>query len=225
MPNCAILNCKSNSRTQTIAKCGISYHRFPHNPHVKEKWIDATGRTNWMPTKRSTICSKHFDPKLFIMKKSGYRYLSESAVPTLHFVKFYAQNEPKVKEEQSSDSETESSLTTSRNADVVIIKTDPYANTDGIEITRPKFNSKEQELKCMLRGRDEIIKKQLSRIKQLQQKVRSLNKRFAIVDGELKQRKIEDDQMGILREKYVHKEPEKTANASDKREEIEFVRV
>ncbi|VVC88091.1 unnamed protein product [Leptidea sinapis] len=38
---------------------------FPKEGNIKEKWIDATGRKNWFPTKYSTICSSHFSDEDF----------------------------------------------------------------------------------------------------------------------------------------------------------------
>lgn len=58
-----------------------SHFRFPNEPRLKEQWIDATGRTDWMPTKTSTICSKHFSEKDYVPKKSGHRYLKSEAIP------------------------------------------------------------------------------------------------------------------------------------------------
>ncbi|XP_047997569.1 uncharacterized protein LOC125235159 isoform X2 [Leguminivora glycinivorella] len=56
---------------------------FPSNPKIKEKWIEATCRGPvWLPLKRSTICSIHFEENQFRpMPKS--RRLFEWAVPTL----------------------------------------------------------------------------------------------------------------------------------------------
>lgn len=61
--------------------------RFPKEPNAREQWIDVTGRENWMPTKTSTICSKHFTENDFIIKKSGYRYLKPGAIPREQIVK------------------------------------------------------------------------------------------------------------------------------------------
>ncbi|XP_049881830.1 uncharacterized protein LOC126377866 isoform X2 [Pectinophora gossypiella] len=82
MPCCAIKTCKARSQTSTITQGGISYHRFPKEPYIKEAWINVTGRENWMPTKSSTICSKHFKDNDFIIKKSGNRYLKPGAIPS-----------------------------------------------------------------------------------------------------------------------------------------------
>ncbi|XP_028044289.1 THAP domain-containing protein 5, partial [Bombyx mandarina] len=86
MPCCAIITCHTKSQTSSIERGGISFHRFPKEPNAKEKWIDVTGRGNWMPTKNSTICSKHFAEKDFIIKKSGYRYLKPGAIPRIKIV-------------------------------------------------------------------------------------------------------------------------------------------
>lgn len=55
---------------------------FPQNPFQKEKWIEATGRQNWMPTKSSTICSDHFNQNDFVISKKGLKYVNTTAIPT-----------------------------------------------------------------------------------------------------------------------------------------------
>lgn len=55
---------------------------FPRNPDIKEKWILATGRQNWIPGKVATICSNHFDPDHFVAKTGERRYLNSLAVPS-----------------------------------------------------------------------------------------------------------------------------------------------
>ncbi|KAJ0184315.1 hypothetical protein K1T71_000738 [Dendrolimus kikuchii] len=48
-----------------MKKGDISYHHFPKDPTIKEKWITATGRKDWFPTKYSTICSSHITQEDF----------------------------------------------------------------------------------------------------------------------------------------------------------------
>ncbi|KAM3957949.1 peroxynitrite isomerase THAP4-like [Aphomia sociella] len=86
MPYCAILECKNDSRRKNISNGGVSYHRFPKDGSIKEKWINSTGRNNWMPTKSSTICSEHFTENQFLISKKGHRYLTITAVPTIKIV-------------------------------------------------------------------------------------------------------------------------------------------
>lgn len=61
----------------------MSNSSFPTGPNLKKKWMDATGRkSDWFPTKNSTICSVHFEPKCF-HPTSKIRRLFDWAVPTL----------------------------------------------------------------------------------------------------------------------------------------------
>ncbi|XP_022818985.1 uncharacterized protein LOC111351319 isoform X7 [Spodoptera litura] len=82
MPFCSVLECKNDSSRKNRNNGGVSYHRFPDDPIFKEKWINATGRLTWFPTKNSTICSQHFKDEDFTIKKSGNRYLKDKTVPT-----------------------------------------------------------------------------------------------------------------------------------------------
>ncbi|RVE40074.1 hypothetical protein evm_015276, partial [Chilo suppressalis] len=81
MPCCAIITCNTKSQTSSIERGGISFHRFPKEPNAREQWIAVTGRGNWIPTKTSTICSKHFTENDFIIKRAGYRYLKPGVIP------------------------------------------------------------------------------------------------------------------------------------------------
>ncbi|GBP90178.1 hypothetical protein EVAR_57518_1 [Eumeta japonica] len=56
---------------------------FPNEPRIKEKWITATGRPKWFPTKTSTVCSAHFVDTDFAIKPSGKRYLNLESIPTI----------------------------------------------------------------------------------------------------------------------------------------------
>ncbi|CAH0720588.1 unnamed protein product, partial [Brenthis ino] len=55
---------------------------FPKDPDIKDKWIFATGKTNWFPTKYSRICSVHFTNEQF-NSSTKRRTLIKSAVPTV----------------------------------------------------------------------------------------------------------------------------------------------
>lgn len=55
---------------------------FPSDPHLKERWINSTGRKDWMPTKSSTFCSKHFMESDYIPMNNKKRVLKPGAIPT-----------------------------------------------------------------------------------------------------------------------------------------------
>ncbi|XP_026333360.1 THAP domain-containing protein 1-like [Hyposmocoma kahamanoa] len=86
MPRCSVLECRNNSGIKNITRGGITYHRFPQDPFRKEKWIEATGRQNWMPTKLSTICSNHFNENDFVISTKGFKYINNTAIPTQKIV-------------------------------------------------------------------------------------------------------------------------------------------
>ncbi|XP_063544482.1 uncharacterized protein LOC134752724 isoform X1 [Cydia strobilella] len=86
MPRCVIMNCNNPKIVSTQRQGHISYHSFPHDPDVKEKWIAATGRKDWFPTKHSTICSIHFENTCFIEGKK-LRLLKKTAFPTIDILK------------------------------------------------------------------------------------------------------------------------------------------
>lgn len=55
---------KSESRSEKHHKAtGIGFHRVPKDPVRREKWVEIIRlllkETDWLPTKRTTICSNH----------------------------------------------------------------------------------------------------------------------------------------------------------------------
>ncbi|XP_045489069.1 uncharacterized protein LOC110997796 isoform X2 [Pieris rapae] len=65
MVGCSVLGCKSRSERKLHE---ITFHLFPSNPDIKIKWLEATGRKNWHPTKFSRICSLHFHGASFVYR-------------------------------------------------------------------------------------------------------------------------------------------------------------
>lgn len=62
---------------------------MPKDPVRREKWVEIIRllrkETDWLPTKRTTICSNHFrdQDKIGPKNDSGIVYLSNEAVPML----------------------------------------------------------------------------------------------------------------------------------------------
>ncbi|KAI8427269.1 hypothetical protein MSG28_014862 [Choristoneura fumiferana] len=52
------------------------------DPDIKDKWIMATGKTNWFPTNNSRLCSVHFREDDFL-PTAKRKILSKSACPTI----------------------------------------------------------------------------------------------------------------------------------------------
>ncbi|XP_063540038.1 THAP domain-containing protein 1 B-like [Cydia strobilella] len=85
MVYCSVKWCGKSSKTSKYKTDGITFHRFPKNPAIKSKWIDATYRGElWFPCNTSVICSRHFTADNFHQVTSQRRRLMSSAVPTLY---------------------------------------------------------------------------------------------------------------------------------------------
>ena len=100
--SCAAYNC--TNRYSKESKC--SFHRFPKNPEICKKWVLATKRDNFAPSKFSVICSDHFIPANYI--NNGKKpILKSDAIPTVfnfpsNFVKNYVpRKEPKKSHDQA----------------------------------------------------------------------------------------------------------------------------
>ncbi|KAG8193865.1 hypothetical protein JTE90_011425 [Oedothorax gibbosus] len=83
MVTCTAVGC-SNKPEMKIP--GVTYHRFPTNLQMRQKWTLAVRRANWMPKKNSVLCSVHFENEMFNWSKSaevGKKFLKRTAVPTI----------------------------------------------------------------------------------------------------------------------------------------------
>ncbi|KAI8487036.1 hypothetical protein Bbelb_352960 [Branchiostoma belcheri] len=73
----------------------VSFHTFPKDPVLREKWAKQVNRTrvNWSPSERSVLCSAHFEAHHFdarpaLKEKLGFavrckRVLLQTAIPTI----------------------------------------------------------------------------------------------------------------------------------------------
>ncbi|XP_060805453.1 THAP domain-containing protein 5 [Amyelois transitella] len=185
MTRCSILECRNNSRTSNLIRSGVSYHRFPKDSDLRDKWIAATGRINWTPTKTSCICSEHFAEKEILLTDKGYRYLNPDVVPTKKIMIY--QNESSEEENSSNtdlDEDGSNSETPKRKA---YVKTDPL-NID--PVTNKSSSMDSSVLAGMLRRtRILIIKKDLQ-IKRLQAQNRRMRQKLENMEKYLKPKKI-----------------------------------
>ena len=93
---CFAFGCKSGYDSQVTDK-NMTFHAFPSNPEMHEKWIRANPRQDFVPTKHSRLCSLHFQLSDFtdvrtdsnkrrlktISQQRQRRQLKEDSVPSL----------------------------------------------------------------------------------------------------------------------------------------------
>ena len=95
--SCVAIDCTNRRQRDGL----VSFHRFPgRNKELKEKWIRAIRRENWVPSKESVICSDHFTNDCFTTKpKQKGRFLKKDAMPTIFptFPSYLHQETPKRK--------------------------------------------------------------------------------------------------------------------------------
>ncbi|XP_026672266.1 THAP domain-containing protein 3-like isoform X1 [Ceratina calcarata] len=62
----------------------VSFRTFPlNNSELLEKWITALKLGNYIPHKKSIICTKYFSKDCFYTARTGYLRLKENAVPSI----------------------------------------------------------------------------------------------------------------------------------------------
>ncbi|XP_014290999.2 THAP domain-containing protein 3 [Halyomorpha halys] len=55
---CIANGCRNRRTSPSLT--GITFHRFPKNEYLREKWVKATKRGDWQPSEYSRLCSEHF---------------------------------------------------------------------------------------------------------------------------------------------------------------------
>ncbi|CAG0920684.1 unnamed protein product [Notodromas monacha] len=89
MPSCAVAGCRN--RSSNTASSGVSEHRFPRDPAVRQVWADFCKRSeDFEPSRTAILCSAHFVQDCFerdlCAELTGYkrvRKLKPGAVPTI----------------------------------------------------------------------------------------------------------------------------------------------
>jgi len=66
---CSVSGCKSGYDSQTTDE-NVTFHTYPTNPEMRQKWIRANPRKDFLPTKHSRVCSLHFLPSDFTYVRS-----------------------------------------------------------------------------------------------------------------------------------------------------------
>jgi len=81
MPQCAAYGC-TNSDGKDRNR-GITFHKFPVNVELKVQWIKAIHRSNYEPSPRAVVCSKHFHEEDFDRYSHSCVRLRSGVVPTV----------------------------------------------------------------------------------------------------------------------------------------------
>ncbi|KAJ8911257.1 hypothetical protein NQ315_015259 [Exocentrus adspersus] len=76
---CSAIGCKSRSERK---EAGITFHRFPLNSEMRNKWIENMKQPGWEPSSKCRLCSKHFEGHFFY-KRFDKTFLRDRAAPTI----------------------------------------------------------------------------------------------------------------------------------------------
>lgn len=68
--SCCVPGCKTNYDSRQPQ---FSVFQFPKEKAIRQKWISAICRTNFLPKRRSVVCIKHFDERFIIREDSFQR--------------------------------------------------------------------------------------------------------------------------------------------------------
>ncbi|XP_044748844.1 THAP domain-containing protein 1-like [Coccinella septempunctata] len=76
--SCVAYNCYIRHR-----KGGnLKFHTFPKTGLLRDKWIAALGRADFVPSTYSRICSKHFHENDYEINAHGKKVLKKDAIPS-----------------------------------------------------------------------------------------------------------------------------------------------
>lgn len=80
---CCVVGCFSNYSKHDV----VPVFSFPVKKELRTKWIKFVNRLNWVPTKSSVICAKHFQEKYLKHgeQEKRFRLIKKlKPVPTIH---------------------------------------------------------------------------------------------------------------------------------------------
>ncbi|XP_035224594.1 THAP domain-containing protein 6-like [Stegodyphus dumicola] len=78
--SCVAFGC-TNRR---IAGSGITFHRIPKDPTLREAWIQAIRRKDWNPSANAFLCSEHFKEEDFNKRYASHLCtLKKGVVPSI----------------------------------------------------------------------------------------------------------------------------------------------
>ncbi|ELU11442.1 hypothetical protein CAPTEDRAFT_193843 [Capitella teleta] len=105
MPVCSAFGCQR--RPERDRKDGITFHKFPRCPGLRKKWIAATRRENFTPSKFAVLCSCHFLEKDMDRTSLSCVRVREGAIPSV-FSALHLQPKPRSNRKHRKDrSETQ----------------------------------------------------------------------------------------------------------------------
>ncbi|KAK6168807.1 hypothetical protein SNE40_019984 [Patella caerulea] len=81
MPSCAAYGC--TKRPDKDRQHSVTFHRFLKENGFREKWVQATIRANFQPSKSAVLCSDHFTTEDIDRTSISCVRLKESAVPSV----------------------------------------------------------------------------------------------------------------------------------------------
>jgi len=89
--------CKSGSYNSTVTDKNVTFHAFPTNPEIREKWMRTNPRKDFVHTVRSSLSSLHFQSSYLtdvrsdkndrrlktLSQKRQRRQVTEDSVPSI----------------------------------------------------------------------------------------------------------------------------------------------
>ncbi|XP_045477321.1 THAP domain-containing protein 1-like [Harmonia axyridis] len=103
--SCSAYNCTVKRKKGE----NITLHSFPNQGTLRDEWISALRRANFVPTQYSRICSNHFQENDYVTNIQGNRVLKKNAVPSKFCFENYLSKFKVMKREESSDTNVPSS--------------------------------------------------------------------------------------------------------------------
>nr|CAI5831326.1 unnamed protein product [Callosobruchus analis] len=121
MSSCQVKGCTNNRK---FAKEGISFHLFPKEGPLVEKWLEAVGKKSneWRWTKNMVVCSRHFTKDDF-HKRGVRRAIHPTAVPSVNL-----------------DLNTDARIAEYNNA-----KSPPSSDDESVALNNPQVSDEEAE--------------------------------------------------------------------------------
>ena len=62
---CCVRKCKSGYDSESPGRKKVSFHSFPSDSELRDKWTKNIANKNWEPKPTSRVCSLHFEENDF----------------------------------------------------------------------------------------------------------------------------------------------------------------
>ncbi|XP_032681631.1 THAP domain-containing protein 2-like [Odontomachus brunneus] len=137
----------------------VSYHSFPKKKDMRQAWVRAIGKKDFVPTKSSILCSQHFSKEcLYYPNNGGHKQrirLRPDSVPTLFDAYFWKRKNMKLRIQSKQSQNDKSKVNEGLNTKVKSEPVESDTNTKSlyVKLDESRINIKNTDREQSLTSR------------------------------------------------------------------------